>query len=79
MFKKSYKLKPINVNIALNFQNKRLVIYRLDIYNLQIKTISFSVQEKLYKEVVFRLAFSMNADTKNSQIKHCLCPKQVVV
>ena len=72
-------MEPINVNIVQNFQNKELFIYRLDIYNLQTKTVSFSDQEKLYKGVVFSLAFSKNADSKNSQLKHCSCPKQVVI
>ena len=53
-------------------------IYRLDIYNLQNKIASFPDQEKLLKEVVFSLAISMNASTKNTKIKHCLCPKHVV-
>ena len=48
--------------------------YRLNIYNLQIKTVSFADQEKLLKEIVFSLVFSMNVNTKNSLIKHCLYP-----
>ena len=48
--------------------------YRLNIYNLQIKTVSFADQEKLLKEIVFSLVFSMNVNTQNSVIKHCLCP-----
>ena len=79
MFNKSYKLEYININIVQNFQNKRHFIYRLDIYNLLTKIISFSDQEKLHKIVVFSLAFSMHANTKNSQIKHYSCPKQVVI
>ena len=79
MISKNYKLEPININIARNFQNKRLFIYRLDIYNLQNKLVSFSDQEKMHKEVVFSLGFSINANTKNSQIKHCSCLKQVVI
>ena len=79
MFNKSYKLEPINTNIAQNFQNKRHFIYRLDIYNLQTQTVSISDQEKLHKEVVFSVAFSINANIKNSQIRHCSCPKQVVI
>ena len=54
-------------------------IYRLDIYNLQNKIASFPDQEKLLKEVVFSLAISMNASIKNTKIKHCLCPKHVVI
>ena len=57
----------------------RVFIYRLDIYNLQTKIASFPDQEKLLKEVVFTLAISINANTKNSQIKHCPCPKYVVI
>ena len=41
--------------------------------------MSFPDQEKLLKEVVFRLAVSMNANTKNSQIEHCPYPKYVVI
>ena len=37
--------------------------------------MSFPDQKKLLKEVMFRLAVSMNANTKNSKIKHCPCPK----
>ena len=48
-------------------------------YNLQAKIVSFLDQEKLYNEVVFSIAFSMNAITKDSQIKHCPCPKSVVI
>ena len=57
----------------------RVFIYRLDIYNLQTKITSFPDQEKLLKEVVFTLAVSINANTKNSHIKHCPCPKYVVI
>ena len=57
----------------------RVLIYRLDIYNLQTKTASFPDHKKLLKEVVFSLAFSMNANTKKSQIKHSPCPKYVVI
>ena len=57
----------------------RVFIYRLDIYNLQTKITSFPDQEKLLKEVVFTLAVSINANTKNSQIKHCPCLKYVVI
>ena len=57
----------------------RVLIYRLDIYNLQTKIVSFQDQEKLLQEVVFSLAVSMNANTKNSQIKHYPYPKYVVI
>ena len=40
--------------------------------------MSFQDQEQLLEEVLFSVAVSMNANTKNSQIKHCLCPKYVV-
>ena len=56
----------------------RVLIYRLDIYNLQTKLVSFPDQEKLLKGLVFSIAVSMNAKTKNSQLKHCPCPKYVV-
>ena len=57
----------------------RVLIYRLDIYHLQTKTVSFPDQEKLLKEVVFSLAVSMNANTKNLQIKQGPCPKYVAI
>ena len=53
----------------------RVLIYRLDIDNLQTK---ISDHEKLLK-VVFSLAVSLKANTKNSQIKHCPCPKYAVI
>ena len=56
----------------------RVLIYRLDIYNLEVKTVTFQDQEKLL-ELVFSLAVSVNANTKNSQIKHCPCPKYVMI
>ena len=37
---------------------KRVSFQRHDIYNLQIKTVSFADQEKLLKEVLFSLAVS---------------------
>ena len=57
----------------------RVLIYRHDIYNLQTKIVSFPDQEKLLKEVVFNLAVSTNANTKNSQVKHWPCPKYAVI
>ena len=53
--------------------------HQKDIYNSKTKIVLFHDQEKLLEEVVFSLAFFMNAKTKNSQIKHCPCPKYVVV
>ena len=53
----------------------RVLIYRLDIHNLQTKTVSFLDQEKILKEVAFSLAVSMNVNTEYSQIKYCPCPK----
>ena len=44
-------------------------------HNLQTKTVSCPDQEKILKEKVFGLAVSMNANTENSQIKYCPCPK----
>ena len=55
----------------------RPLIYRLDLYNLQIKIVSFQDQEKLLQ--VFSLAVSMNANIKNSQIKHFPRPKYIVI
>ena len=57
----------------------RVLIYRHDIYNLQTKIVSFQDKKKLLQEVVFSLVVSMNANTKNSQIKPCPCPKYVVI
>ena len=57
----------------------RLLSYRLDIYNLQTKIMSFPDQEKLLKEVVFSPSFSMNVITKNAKIKHCPCSKYVAI
>ena len=54
----------------------RVLIYRLDLYNLQTNIVSFQDQEKLLEEVVFSLVVSMNANTKTS-MKHCPCPKYV--
>ena len=52
----------------------RVLIYRLDIYSLQTN-VSFQDHEKLLEEVVFSLVVYMNTNTKNSQIKHCLCTR----
>ena len=57
----------------------RVSTQRLDKYNLQNKIVSFPDQEKLLKEAGFSFAVSMNVNTKNSQIKHCPCPKYVVI
>ena len=57
----------------------RVLTYRLDIYNLQTKIVSFADQEKSLNEVVISLAVSLNTKTKNSQIKHCPCQKYVVI
>ena len=62
----------------LDMSEIRVLIYKLDIYNLRTNIVSLQDQEKLL-EVVFSLAVSMDADTKNSQIKHCPCPKYVVI
>ena len=40
--------------------------------------MTFQDQEKLL-ELVFSIAVSVNANTKNSQIKHCPCPKYVMI
>ena len=54
----------------------RVLIYRLGMYNLQTKTVSFPNQQKLLE---FSLTVSMNVNTKNSQIKHCPCPKYFAI
>ena len=41
--------------------------------------MSFPDQEKLLKGVVFCFAISMNINAKNSQTKHCPCPKYVAI
>ena len=56
----------------------RVLIYKLDIYNLEAKTVTFQDQEKLL-ELVFSLAVSINANTKDSQVKHCPCSKCVMI
>ena len=48
-------------------------------HNLQTKIVSFPDQEKFLKKVAFIIAVSMNANTENSQIKHCPCPKYLVI
>ena len=58
--------------------NIRVVTYRLDIYNLHTKIVSFADQEKSLKEVVLSLAVSMNTNRK-AQTKHCPCQKYVVI
>ena len=57
----------------------RVLIYRLDIHNLQAKLVSFPDQEKLLEEVVFSLSVFMNANIKNLQIKHFPCPTYIVI
>ena len=56
----------------------RVLFNRLGIYNLQTNIVSFQDHEKLLEEVVFSVAASVNVNTKNSQPKHCPCPKYVV-
>ena len=43
----------------------RVLIYRLDKYNLQTKTVPIQNQEKLLEEAVFSLVVSMNRNTTN--------------
>ena len=45
----------------------RVLIYRIDICNLDTKIALFPDQEKWLKVVVFSIVVSMNANTKN----HC--------
>ena len=47
----------------------RVLIYKLDIYNLEAKTVTFQDQEKLL-ELVFSLVVSMNAKTLKLNIVH---------
>ena len=46
---------------------------------MKTKTLSFPYQEKFLKELVFIFAVSMNANTENSQTKHCPCLKDLVI
>ena len=55
------------------------LIYTSDVYNLQIKIVSFPDQEKFLKQVVVRLALFMNGSTKKPQMKHCPCPKYLMI
>ena len=48
-------------------------------HNLPTKIVSFRDQEKFLKEAAFSIAVSMNDNTENSQIKHCPCPKYLVI
>ena len=72
------------MNIVQNFghvQNKN-IIYRLGIYNLQTRTLTFPDQEKLLKKVNVRYIKTLKTkklNTKNPQIKHCLCSKYVMI
>ena len=43
----------------------RVLIYRLDVYNLQTKTVSFPDQKKIAKRTSVSYCSSMNANTKN--------------
>ena len=63
----------------LDMSKIRVLIYRLEIYNLQTKIVSFQDKKRLLQEVMFSLVVSMNANTKNSQTKPCPCPKYVVI
>ena len=72
------------MNIVQNFghvQNKN-IIYRLGIYNLQTRTLTFPDQEKLLKKVNVRYIKTLKTkklNTKNPQIKYCPCSKYVVL
>ena len=57
----------------------RVLIYRIDINNLQTRIVSFPDQEKFLKEVAFSIAVSRNNNTENSQRKHCPCIKYFVI
>ena len=50
-------IRNLSIKILSKISHKsriRVLIYRLDIYNLQTKIVSFPDQEKLLKEVVFK-------------------------
>ena len=55
-----------------------VLIYRLDIHNLQTKIVLSLDHEKFLKEVVFSPAVSMNANTEKI-LKHCPCTKYLVI
>ena len=83
MCDKIYLTKAKSMKLSIKILHKsskiRVFVYRLDIYNLRTKTVSFPDQEKLLKEVVVVPAVSMKVNTKNSQIKHCSYPKYAVI
>ena len=58
--------KNLSIKVLLKTSKIRVFIYGRDICNLQTKIMSFPDQVKLLKKVVFLI----NANTKNSQIKH---------
>ena len=72
------------MNIVQNFghvQNKT-IIYRPGIYNLQIRTVTFSDQEKLLEKVELRYLKKLKVkklSTKNPQIKHYPCSEYVMI
>ena len=51
----------------------RVLVYRLDRNSLQIRVVLFPEHKKMLKEMVVRIALSMNANTKNSQVKQSPC------
>ena len=57
----------------------RVLIYRLDIHNLQTKIVSLPDHVELIKKVVFNLTVYRNANTINTQVNHCPCSKYVMV
>ena len=60
-----------------NMSKIRILIYILDVYNLQTRTVTFHDYKKLLKKVDSgqTCACTMNANTKNSQMEHWPCPK----
>ena len=57
-------------------------IYRPGIYNIQTRTSTFSDQEKLLERVNLRYSKTLKTkklNTKNSEIKHCLCSKYMMI
>ena len=54
------------------------IFYRPGIYNLQTRTVTFPVQEKLLEKINLRYLKTLktkNLNTKNPQIKYCPCSK----
>ena len=70
--------RNLSIKILSKTSEIRVFIYKLGIYNLHTKVVSFFEQEKLLKKAMFSLALFRNAYTKNSKIKHCSCSRYIV-